>query len=88
MTRDAILITPLQDLLLRKVIKFLTIQQATGVGRATIYRWRNGTSCPETDTAEVLIELYNSNDIALDYNGCYRKSVAISAEQAHKYRLV
>lgn len=83
--RKVIKITPLQDLLLRKVIPGATVMQAVRRGRVQVWRWAKGISYPEHDLVPVLIVLYQKAGHGLDHNGCYVPSVELSPEEASRY---
>lgn len=87
MARKVITITPLQDLLLRKVVPIAAVRQASARSRAQVWRWAKGISYPEYGVVSRLIELYHRRGHALDYNGCYVPSVAITQEDARTYGL-
>lgn len=72
----AMKITPLQQLLLQRVVPVADILQATGRDRSTVSRWRRGMSFPERQDAEILIALFGAE--RLDYNGCYEASVEVA----------
>lgn len=86
--RKVIRITPLQDLLLRKVIPIADVMQATGRSRIQVWRWAKGASHPrDVVTAELLIAFYTGRGHALGYNGCYQPSIELTEEQARRYGL-
>jgi hypothetical protein len=81
-------ITPLQDLLLRKVLPLADVMQATGRSRVQVWRWAKGASHPrDAVTRERLIEFYRERGHALDYNGCYQPSIELTEDQARNYGL-
>jgi len=85
--RNVIKITPLQDLLLRKVIPIAEVRQGIARGRVQVWRWVKGLSYPEREIVPVLIQLYAARGHQLDYNGCYIASIELTEEQARDYGL-
>ena len=86
--REPIRITPLQDLLLRKVVPIPSVMQATWRSRVQVWRWAKGVSRPrDIATTELLIAFYAGRGHALDYNGCYQPSIELTEQQARGYGL-
>ena len=79
-------ITPLQWLLLNKILPHQRVRQVTGRDRVTVWRWAKGKSYPETSTAEQLIQLFEAE--RLDFNGCYEASRVISEDEARALGLL
>lgn len=74
------LITPLQDLLRRRVIPDAEIIQATGRDRVTLWRWRERKTYPYRCDARVLVTLFQDRGFELDMDGCYIDSVEVPDE--------
>ncbi len=85
--RKVIRITPLQDLLLRKVIPIAAVMQVTGRSRSQIWRWAKGISRPEYSVVNDLISISTGFGHGLDHNGCYQPSIELTEEQARRYGL-
>lgn len=72
------MVTPLQVLLREKRRPLADVMRATGCQRHAVWRWANGTSYPERESAAALIALFESE--GLDYNGCYMATVEVADE--------
>lgn len=72
------MITPLQNLLRRRVKTPAEVAAAAQRGRVAVWRWAKGESFPDPEVVPRLIELFG--DGVLDFNGCYLATVDDEAQ--------